>query len=528
MCDALDSLKSKGVLFNDLVAEGRHNEKEIWHIASPYFWRIQNFPRLNYQPGEIDPFEWCPRSLEAPVERIDEYSKAAKSNGNFLMVPRFMLNIDLPSSAKRIWNYIASLRETWHPTIEQIASQMNLGEKTVRRSLDALEKKRMILTTEYRHHKFGATAEKVYHITHPALWDFPEADSYDPPSFSILHDPNFVKTFTQPVKRKQTTGQKKTNNWSKENKQPVERKQTAGQKETTSTNESLAQRGVDAQNSPCENVLGEKNHSENSLSDDVPKKVIKKASSLSGVDLILKEDGSPSSLICRLVADYVECAFERNKKGQIYYARLNEWIAEFAGEAASKANSFEEGLSEARKFCEFIQTNFARAGYRVKKGAFEQLEAAWAKAQEANKIVEDAPEAEEHAETYSALDNPAELLPSPDVFPVAAEAILMPTENAISESQNATSEPACAQDQTVEPAKVENTPERPSLTLVPKPALLDKTNPTAIWVHIKKEFGLSNQYALRLMKRGNTIAAMDQLAAEDATFGQAYYSVMAG
>ncbi len=190
------------------------------------------------------------------------------------------------------------------------------------------------------------------------------------------------------------------------------------------------------------------------------------------------------------------------------------------------------------------------------------MEASWEKGGVASKSVDTSP-AQEPVEITAVYENPAD--PSVlDDLPVAAESMLMPEdsddfdfqtspefvcapdENTIEEVQNSASKPSFDEKATVEPAKEEIAPEaqnttselvcdkspieRPALALVPKPSV-DKTNPTAIWVQIKKDLKVSNQlstqYAVYLMKRGNTFAAMDQLAAEDATFGQAYYSVMA-
>jgi hypothetical protein len=398
---ALESLVRRHILFFDLLEISGGRSKEIWHIASPSFWKIEGFRNQSYKPGATDPSTWVPRRLATPPEdgRIDEYAKSF--SGSYFKVPRYVSKIELCCSARRVWMYLASLRQTWHPTAEHIGKALDLSKPTVLSSLRLLEECSMVVFKDYRHTKFSPRLERSYHIVDPALWAFDNCSDLPAPPASILHNPeniNYIRRSKktgsategqvwkrQRVKNGNDTGLKLVTTEGKNRKpQTVKNGSTQG-KVWNCTGSSLVAGTFPGSQTVCgfQEVPDSENiHNENIPNNNIPdlnqKAELMMVPRLSKARRIYKPNGGYSTDITHLVNDYVQEAF-RDRKGNVYVYRLVVWISDFTERKAAAFGCVEKAFDETDAFCKFIDQRFS--GYRisVRQESFNALEAAWEK-----------------------------------------------------------------------------------------------------------------------------------------------------
>lgn len=386
---ALDSLVRRNILFLDYL-ETADGEREIWHIASPWYWKIDGFRNASYESGATDPGKWIPRKLStAPVDgRIDEYSESFASE--YVTVPRDMKNLELSANARRIWVYLASLRLTWHPTTKQIAKAVKLSKPTVLRSLWLLEECRMVVFNDRRSPEFNTPLERTYHTVHPKFWSFENCSDLPGPKASVFHDPETINNFAHAKKRKQAPqGQiwkrhrVKSGNATGSNPvtpegqiwkhHAVKSGNTQGQ-----IQEQVAQPGLQSEggfqgiSGSYENIKKENMKKENERIENAfaPRSSVGKC--------VYQPNGKFSTDITHLVADNVDCAFlDRFGNKPKYPSRLNGWIAEFTLRNAAGLGCLDMAFDETEAFCTFIRDTFGGRRFFVQKGSFKQMEAAW-------------------------------------------------------------------------------------------------------------------------------------------------------
>ncbi len=333
----------------------------------------------------------------APEEgRMDGYSSAATS-AEYGKAPRILINLDLSANARRVWLYLASLRQTWHPTAAEIARAVQLSKPTVLRALQTLQEVGMIVAKDYRHPKFMARLERSYHTVHPAFWRFENCASLPSPGSSILQNPDSItyspagkiwkqgastatsrvpegkKWKRQTVKNGNTTGSNPETQ-SVKNGSPDGQiwKHRGSNSETEGFSKPQSGQGFRDDSEACDNIPCENIPRENPPGEE------ESPSPLVGGRWIYNSRGNPSRHITSLVADHVEYAFQ-DQHGKVYPHRLNLWIADFAERAAANLGSVEKAFDETEAFCEFVCRHFSGQRFRVRQGSFRQMELAWQK-----------------------------------------------------------------------------------------------------------------------------------------------------
>ncbi|HYX35820.1 MAG TPA: hypothetical protein VE954_22200 [Oligoflexus sp.] len=387
LCEALDALVRRHILFYDVWHHGEHDEKRIWHIASPFFWKIEGWRNAHYDRRSVDPQSRSIVYLQtAPEDRIDEYGAAAIASMQYVKAPRILGTIDLTNHAKRIWLYLSALRDTWHPTAKQIARAVRISKPTALSCLSLLESSGMLVSKDYKHAKYKAPLERTYHTVHPAFWTFDNASLYPIPDFSIFQSRETIEYIAQGQKQKHTGSKTETHRVKNRNTQGQKQKHTGSKIETGVVREYLAGTAFQAATGPCDNIPCEKIQSENlpGEEDSFRKKGLR----------IFNDAGNPSHFITHLVADYIEYAFQ-SKTGKVYAPRLNHWIADLTFEAARRLNSVELAFDETRAFCRFIRDKYANRQYSARESVFAMMEAEW-------KLQKPMSEAEAPATNFSA------------------------------------------------------------------------------------------------------------------------------
>ena len=172
---AIESLIARKTLVRDFVQLDRLNRKEIYHITHPGFWEISFFRRSAYaeaiEDASIQPSEWIPRTFNSKCcpARINDADNALKEVGDYVEVPRILSKLVLPHFSKRLWIYVASLRETWHPTASQIAATLSASKSTVLSHLKKLQDSHMLVEKSYRHSRLAHLSKRPFILS---VWHY--------------------------------------------------------------------------------------------------------------------------------------------------------------------------------------------------------------------------------------------------------------------------------------------------------------------------------------------------------------------
>lgn len=396
---ALDSLVARRILFFDVWHYGKlpEEKKNIWHISSPCFWKIEGWPSSSFNSsGKTDPESWIPRRLyTAPDVRIDEYTDEAVASEEYVKAPRSLGDVELKlsNSAKRIWLYLASLPSISHPTSEQLARAVRVTKPTALRGLRMLSQAGMIVRHDYRHSRMCPSPESTYHIVHPSYWDSPASSWYDEPEVSIAHTPELISYIALGKNGKYTGSNRETHTVKTGNALGKNGKRTGTNREIHSVKtgnalgkigkyteanreigggrEPLSEGGFPNFSVPCEKDPGEKDPSEK-LSHDEEEDL------LNGLP-IYKEPGRPSYLVTKLVKNFVEYPFQDKKTGHVFPVPLNDWIADFMMRSKRDLGTLKAGYEETVQFCKFVREHFGHYTYHPRDQVFEMMEKAWAK-----------------------------------------------------------------------------------------------------------------------------------------------------